>query len=128
MNELSLTLTILNETFAVCRLAPHEAVPAWAVRSTFSSITRTPDELSIVCRQSDVPAGVRSEKEWRCLQVQGPLDFALIGVLASLTTPLAKAGISLFTLSTFNTDYVLVKQNDLPRAIQALSDAGHVVR
>lgn len=127
MNGLQLTLVVLNDTFAVCRLEPESAIPTWAVNSTFSSITRTSDELSIVCRQSDIPAGLACEMGWRCLKVQGPLDFALTGILASLTSTLGKAGVSIFAISTFDTDYVLVKQNDLPRAIQSLSDAGHVV-
>ncbi len=128
MNEIRLTLTVLNDTFAVCRLEQNSAIPAWAVNSTFSSITRTPGELSVICRQSDVPDGIMCEKGWRCLQVQGPLDFALTGILASLATTLAEAGVSIFAISTFNTDYVLVKENDLPRATQALSEAGHVVQ
>jgi hypothetical protein len=128
MTEPHLTLTVLNDTFAVCRLEPRYAIPAWAVSSAFSSITRTPDELSVVCRQSDVPAGVACENDWRCLQVQGPLDFELTGILASLASTLAKAGVSIFAVSTFDTDYILVKQNDLLRAIQSLSEAGHFMQ
>ncbi len=128
MTEHHLNLTLLNDTFAVCRLEPQAALPPWAVNSAFSSITRTPDELSIVCLQTDVPAEIVSEKDWRCLQVQGPLAFAETGILASLASTLAQAGVSLFALSTFDTDYILLKQNDLLRAIQSLSRAGHVVQ
>jgi hypothetical protein len=128
MNATRLALTVLNDTFAICRLEPNAAIPVWAVNSTLSSITRTPDELSVVCRQGDVPEGITCEKGWRCLRVQGPLDFALTGILASLATTLAEGGISIFAISTFDTDYILVKQHDLPRAIQALSGAGHVVK
>lgn len=127
MNELRLTLAVLKDTFAICRLEPKSAIPAWAVNSTFSSITRTPEELSIVCRESDVPEGFSCETGWRCLQVEGPLDFALTGILASLATTLAEAGIAIFAISAFSTDYILVKQGDLTRAVQALTEAGHVI-
>ena len=73
----------------------------------------------------DVPANVKVEPKWRCLKVKGPLDFALTGILASLANPLARAGISIFAVSTFDTDYLLVKEGDLERAAEALSIAGH---
>lgn len=128
MNERHLKLVVLNDTFAVCRLAPNSAIPTWAVNSTFSSITRTPDELSIVCRQSDVPGGIAREEGWRCLKVQGPLAFELTGVLASLGSTLARAGVSIFAVSTFDTDYIFVRENDLTRSVQSLLEAGHSVR
>lgn len=121
-----LTLAVLPELFAVCRLDPATPVPAWAVGSFFS-ITRTATELSIVCPQAVFPAGVQVEGDWRCLEVIGPLDFSLIGVLASLTTALAEARVSLFAISTFDTDYLLVKSAALERAIAALQRAGHSV-
>ena len=124
----SLTLSILPDTFAICRLAPHSAIPSWVTASNFFSITRTPDEQSIVCRQSAVPNEIRSERDWRCLQVNGPLDFSLTGILASLAAPLANAGISIFAISTFDTDYLLVKENDLAKAIDILRQAGHKVQ
>jgi hypothetical protein len=122
-----LTLVLLPGAFAVCGLDPNEAVPSWATRGTFVSVTRTPNELSVVCREEDVPEGVRCERGWRCLQVPGPLDFSLVGVLASLLTPLAEAGVSVFALSTFDTDYLLVREADLERAERALRTAGHEV-
>ncbi len=128
MAELHLTLTVLPDILAICRLEPQAPIPAWGVNSRFSSITRTPIELSIVCPQASVPAGIPCEKDWRCLQVQGPLDFTLTGILASLSSVLAQAGISIFGISTFDTDYILVKQKKLESAIQALSAAGHLVR
>ncbi len=127
MNESPLTLTVLDDTFAVCRLDPNESTPAWAINTTFTSITRTTDELSIVCRQGDVPSGITCEKGWRCLKIQGPLDFALTGILASLASILAQGHVSIFAISSFDTDYILVKENDLARAIQSLSAAGHTV-
>jgi len=122
-----LTLNLLPDTLAVCRLSPDAAIPDWALASDFYSITRTADELSIVCHQRDVPDDVQREGDWRCLKVQGPLDFSMTGVMASLATPLAAAGISLFVISTFDTDYLLVKQDTLQATIAALGRAGHSI-
>src|SRR6185312_8147250 len=91
------------------------------------SITRTPKELSIVCAQGLVPDGVRSESDWRCLMIQGPLDFSLTGVLSALLAPLADAGVGIFALSTFDTDYLLVCAAQLDLAVETLSAAGHLV-
>ena len=113
------TLTILPDTFAICRLDA-DAIPAWATASSFFSITRTAEELSIVCLQSDVPDGIKCEKDWRCFKLTGPIPFTTVGVLASLVQPLAEAGISVFAISTFDTDYLLVKAAYFKRAIDAL--------
>jgi hypothetical protein len=93
----------------------------------FHSITRTAQELSIVCSESTVPKEVRSEAGFRALRVAGPLDFQLVGILLSLAQPLAEAGVSIFTLSTFDTDYVFVREEHLERARAALAAAGHDV-
>ncbi len=122
--DVSLTLSVLPIRLAVCRLAPDAERPAWAEAGAFSSITRTPEELSIVCAEARVPPGVRCEPGWRALMVHGPLDFSLTGILAGLAAPLAEAGVPLFALSTFETDYVLVREEELPRAARALSEAG----
>ncbi len=127
MGSHRLSLNLLPGNFAVCRLPAKEPVPAWAV-GDFVSITRTPEELSVVCHEDLVPAGVRSERGWRCLQVRGTLDFALVGVLASLVGPLAEAGVSVFAVSTFDTDLLLIKDASSARAIEALRAAGHEVR
>jgi hypothetical protein len=121
----ALTLSVLPDSFAICRLDADAPIPPWASALGFSSVTRTRDDLSIVCQQHVVPAGVRCERDWRALRVDGTLDFALTGILASLAAPLAHAGISIFAISTFDTDYLLVKETDLPRAVQTLSAAGH---
>ncbi len=113
--------------FAVCKLPNHVPIPPWAMRGDLFSITRTADELSIVCRQEVVPEGVVCEQDWRCLRVEGAMPFALVGVLASLTTAVAKAGVGVFAFSTFDTDYLLIKASDMPRAIASLRSAGHVV-
>jgi uncharacterized protein len=121
-----LTLSVLPETFAVCRLDRDSSVPTWATTTSFFSITRTADELSIVCPQNQLPDGIPCEGGWRCLKVEGPLDFALTGILASLAVPLAQAGISIFAISTYDTDYLLVK--DLNRAIATLTKHGHRIQ
>lgn len=123
----SLPLTLLPDHLAVCRLAPDAALPAWAAGPGFVSITRTDEELSIVVRQDRVPGDVVAVGPWRALKVQGPLDFALTGVLAALTAPLADAGISLFAIATYDTDYILVRAETLDAAINALRAAGHRV-
>ncbi len=122
-----LTLTVLDQTLAIARLRASEPIPEWSVRSAWCSITNTGSELSIVCPQQNVPNEVASEKGWRPFAVKGPLDFELTGVLASLATPLAAAGISIFAVSTFDTDYLLVKQEQLAAAIETLQRAGHTV-
>jgi hypothetical protein len=123
-----LTLSVFPDVFAVCRLPPDAALPTWTHAESFVSITRTRDELSIVCPQSHVPDGIQAEPGWRCLKVEGPFDLALTGVLASLAGPLAMAGISMFTVATYDTDYLLVKDQDILGAMEALEQAGHHVR
>jgi hypothetical protein len=123
----ALSLVLLSDLYAVCRLPAAAAIPAWAA-GEFVSVSRTADEQSVVCRQDAVPEGVRREDGFRCLRVAGTLDFALVGVLAALAVPLAEAGVSVFVVSTFDTDYLLLKQADLTPALAALRAAGHQVR
>lgn len=120
-------LTLLPGTLAVCRLDPADAIPDWAREGSIVSITRTPRELSIVCDATGVPPGVRCETGWRALEVDGPIPFTATGVVASLAGPLAAARIGLFVLSTYDTDYLLVKDDDLETAARVLRDAGHAV-
>lgn len=120
-----LNLHLLDHRLAICRLAPAGELPAWATAGPLTSITRAATELSVVCPESAVPEGTKSVTGWRVFQVEGVLDFALTGILASLAQPLAEAGVSLFALSTYNTDYVLVQEKNLERAIEALTAAGH---
>jgi len=127
MPENQLSLTVLRETFSLCRLDAGDAIPDWAIKSRWFSVTRTPDELSIACPVGDVPPEVVCEKDWKCIQVVGPLGFSLIGILASLVTPLAQANVSIFNISTFETDYIFVKEKDLEISIQTLSHLGHWV-
>jgi uncharacterized protein len=123
-----LELLIRDDRLAVCRLDPAHAIPSWATSDGFFSVTYTRDELSLVCPEDLVPEGVRAERGWRLLSVAGSIDFAVIGVLASLAVPLAEARVSLFAVSTFDTDHLLIKDHELGRAVEALTTYGHVVR
>jgi len=116
-----LTMKLLKDKFAICRLNNNESVPQWAKESNFFSITKTPDELSIVCSQDSVPSEILCEKDWIALKVEGPLDFSLIGILSSITTILADKKISVFAISTYDTDYILVKDKEVDKALDALS-------
>ena len=123
----SLTLKRLDGRMAVCRLDPSAQVPGWATQAALFSVTRVPDELSVVCPEENVPVGVRSEAGWRVLALEGPFEFSAVGVLASVAAPLAEAGVSIFALSTYDTDYVLVKEEGIDRAVSALRERGHEV-
>ncbi len=124
---MSLALDVLPGRLAICRLAP-DALPAdWMWSGPIASVTRTDAEISVVCDEKTVPEGVRAETGWRALRVRGPLVFDLTGVLASLTAPLAAAGVPIFSLSTFDTDVVLVREDDLDGATTALREAGHTL-
>ena len=125
MKRTNLTLSLLPENYSICRLGPEADIPPWALAGDFYSVTRTKKELSLVCSQEFVPVGVQCEKGWRCILVSGSLDFSLTGILASLTNSLAEAGISVFAISTFDTDYLLVKADNLKRAVLELEEAGH---
>ena len=117
-----LELRLLPGAFAVCRLAPGDAPP-----EDFWSVTRTEDELSVICAEDAIPEGAAVERPWRGLQVAGPLDFALTGVAAALTAPLAAAGVSVLPVATYDTDYLFVREETLVRAVGALEAAGHTV-
>ena len=123
-----LTITTLEKSYAICRLEPDAPVPDWAVSATFCSVTRTRSELSIVCESAQVPQEVQAERDRRVLRIEGPLAFDLTGVLASVAEPLAKAGISIFSVATYDTDYVLVSDEDFQEAARVLQAAGHEVR
>lgn len=120
-----MTLTVHPQRLSIARLPATENIPSWAAQSPFFSVTRTSDELSIVASQEIIPASIRQEKGWRALRIQGPIALTEVGLLNSLTKPLGDAGISIFAISTFDTDYVLVKEENLSRAIDVLSAAGH---
>jgi hypothetical protein len=123
-----LTLTILPGRYAICRLDPKADIPQWPGTGEFVSISRTADELSIVCPEGNAPQSVTAEPGWRILKCEGPLDYELPGIMASLAEPLADAGVPIFPIATYHTDYILVKESHLNTAINALSTYGHAVR
>jgi hypothetical protein len=124
----SLHLEAIEIHLAVCRLGADSDVPPWVDQSReFTSVTRTNDELSVVCARDDVPEGVPMEGPWRAFRVKGPIVMTLIGVVAALANPLAAADIPIFAISTFDTDYILVHEPDFDAAVGALTQAGHVV-
>lgn len=123
-----LKLKILPKRLAVCRLDAEAPLPDWIDQSDFYAITRTEEELTVVCDEALVSLGTKSETGWRCLKVEGPLDFSEIGIIFSLTQPLAESGISVFLISTFDTDYLMAKENDLTKTIDVLTAVGHRVR
>jgi hypothetical protein len=123
-----MSLTLLPDAMAISRLDPGAPLPTWAVSAPWWSITRTAEELSIVCAEVQVPAGIAASRGWRALKFDGPLPLDQTGILASVTSPLAAARVSVFALATFSTDFVLIPAAQQPAAISALERAGHVVR
>lgn len=121
-------LKLLKETYGVCRLSTNEEIPSWALKGDFFSVTKTEDELSIVCLQDNIQDEVRCEKDWRVLKVEGPLDFSLVGILANISKVMADVKVSIFAISTYDTDYILLKDKDLNVAIKALKNNGYIVR
>jgi len=120
-------LLLLNQMVAVCRLPAMAAFPEWAQGEDLVALVRTPEEVTIVCAEQFVSPGIEAEPGWRALQVEGPLDFSQVGVLAALAAPLAEAAVSIFVVSTFSTDFILVKAGQLDQALEALQQAGHMV-
>jgi len=116
---------VLGGSYAVCKLPPGAPLPAWVLRRPLASVTRTADELSVVCPLDDVPDGTKFVGPWSGIKLEGPFSFDQVGVLVSALGPLALAGIPIFAVSTFDTDYVLVRASHLAQAIAALKDAGH---
>lgn len=127
MSKKELVMRLLSKRYGVCRLNKTETIPEWAKEGEFLSITKTLDELSIVCDEEVIPNDIKCEKDWRILKIEGVLDFSLIGILASISTILAQKAISIFAISTYDTDYILVKDKDINNAIEALVNEGYEV-
>jgi uncharacterized protein len=112
-------------SFAICRLAANAPVPEWGLRGSFFSVTSSAEELSIVCPGGQVPPEIQHENDWACLKLHGPFPFSETGILTSFVRPLSERAIPIFAVSTFDTDYVLVKQAWVEKAVEALKEAGH---
>ena len=122
-----LTLKVLSDRYCVCRLDVDANIPDWTMKSEWFSITRTDDELSIVCKEVVVPEEIVVERGWKILKVDGVLDFALVGILSKLSQLMADNDISIFAISTYDTDYILVKEDKLKRAIEVYKENGYEV-
>ena len=127
MNPPLLKLVVLRERLAVCRLDVKAPIPEWATGEAFLSISRTPDELSVVCEDRFVPDGIRASRGWQGFKIEGPLDLDLVGILVSVAVPLAQSNIGILPIATYETDYVFVKDRQLNDAIKALRFAGFEV-
>lgn len=115
-------LRILPERLAICHFGKNASLPEWAIHNNdFFSITKTPDELSVVCDESRMPKNVMAERGWRAFRLEGPENIYSVGVIAKISTPLAKAKISIFDISTYETDYILVEEKNLAKAKKSLS-------
>jgi len=121
---MKLKLKVLSEKFCISRLNRLEPIPNWTLDANWYSITKTDEELSIVCEEKYVPEHILKETDWKCFKIEGPLDFALIGILSKLSTLLADSGISIFAISTYDTDYILVKSDKLAKSIKVFESNG----
>lgn len=124
----SLRFAVLPERLAIARLEPDSDLPEWAASTVFCAVTRTSEELSVVCPESEVPTDVECDRGWRALKIEGPLELDEVGIVRSLAVPLAEVGVSIFVISTYETDYVLVREVQLETALSALAEHGHTVR
>ena len=113
--------------YAIAKFPCDAEIPAWATGSAFFSVTRTLDELSVVSAEASVPAGLDASRGWRMLKVHGPFAFEETGVVAALANPLARVGVGIFVISTYDTDYLLVQQEEIPIAVETLEHAGHKI-
>ena len=123
----TLKLSVMEGRYAIAKFPRDAAIPAWATGSSFFSVTRTLDELSIVTAETSVPAELDAARGWRMFKVNGPFSFDEIGVVAALASPLARVGVAIFVISTFDTDYLLIQQEEIPVAIETLEHAGHTI-
>lgn len=116
--------SLLQDTFAICRLDKNSSLPDWAVGGEFWSVSRTPDELSVVCPQESVPEGVDHDAGWRCLKLDSPFEFDLAGMISSVAAPLAQTNTDLFVVATQDSDYLMVKEQDLEETKGELARTG----
>jgi len=117
-----LNLKLLKDKYSVCRLNKDDEIPKWIFNEEFFSITKTEDELSIVCLQDKIKEDIKCERDWKILKIEGPLDFSLIGILSKISTLMANNNISIFAISTYDTDYILIKEESIDKAIEILEN------
>ena len=117
-------LKLLKPTYSICKLSPDNEVPSWALTSSTFFLSKTSDELSIICPATEIPSEVKVSNGWRCIRVDGDLEFDEIGVVTTVSSPIANKGISLFLVSTHDRDYVLIHKDDLDNAISEYEKKG----
>ncbi|CUH97386.1 hypothetical protein P22_3514 [Propionispora sp. 2/2-37] len=122
-----LTMDVLPDKIGICKLDVNQEIPLWALQGEFFSITKTTEELSIVCSEENIPGAVLCERGWRALKLKGPFPFDLVGIVAQVSAAVARAGVGIFVISTYDTDYILVKAKDLDSAVEALRNDGHSI-
>ena len=127
MTQRKLKLSLLEEKYGICTLPKDAPIPHWVSKESLVSITRTGKELTIVCKQDIIPSKLQSDLNWRCFKIDGSFDLSQIGVISSISSPLADAGISIYVISTYDTDYFLVKDDNLEKSISVLSNFGHSI-
>ena len=125
MKQRQLQLSLLKDKYGICTLPNTAPIPDWALTQSLASITRTEKELTIVCRLEILPSQYQSDLNWRCFKIDGSFDLNQIGVISSISSPLADAGISIYVISTYDTDYFLIQEQNLEQTISTLSDIGH---
>ena len=127
MKQRQLQLSLLKDKYGICTLPNTAPIPDWALTQSLASITRTEKELTIVCRLEILPSQYQSDLNWRCFKIDGSFDLNQIGVISSISSPLADAGISIYVISTYDTDYFLIKEQNLEKTISVLSNSGHAI-
>ena len=127
MKQRQLQLSLLKDKYGICTLPNTAPIPDWALTQSLASITRTEKELTIVCRLEILPSQYQSDLKWRCFKIDGSFDLNQIGVISSISSPLADAGISIYVISTYDTDYFLIQEHNLDQTISALSNSGHSI-
>ncbi|MBN1806932.1 MAG: ACT domain-containing protein [Sedimentisphaerales bacterium] len=128
MTQRKLKLSLLEDKYAICSLPNNTPIPGWALKELLASITRTDKELTIVCKQDIIPSEIQSGPNWRCFKIDGSFDLNQTGVISSISSPLSDAGISIYVISTYDTDYFLVKEDNLDKTIATLSNSGHNIK
>ena len=127
MKQRQLQLSLLKDKYGICTLPNTAPIPDWALTQSLASITRTEKELTIVCRLEILPSQYQSDLKWRCFKIDGSFDLNQIGVISSISSPLAHAGISIYVISTYDTDYFLIQEQNLEQTISVLSNSGHSI-